>query len=51
MTDDLLPGNGRRVGIALDRLGIALERAGIWIQTQAAEIRFRRLRAMRRWGH
>lgn len=54
MTDDrdYLPasGNGRAAGRALDWFGVAVERLGIWIQAQAAEIRWRRARAWRRWG-
>lgn len=47
---DLLPGNGRRIGIWLDAAGVQLERAGIWLQAQAGELRWRRISAWRRWG-
>jgi hypothetical protein len=50
--EDLLPlsSDGRRIGRAVERLGLLLELAGIGLQTIGSELRWRRLRAMRRWG-
>ena len=49
---DLLPieSNGRVAGRVLGWFGVRVELAGIWIQRQADEVRWRRLRAIRRWG-
>jgi hypothetical protein len=47
---ELLPGNGRAVGRAVEWIGRLLEGLGLWIQRQGAELRWRRVRAWKGWG-